>query len=565
MLRSLSVRNFAIVDELDVELLSGMTVLTGETGAGKSILVDALGLLLGDRGGSGLVRDGAPRAELAADFDVTSHAAASDWLNEHELDADGGCLLRRVIGADGRSRAFVNGNPVPLQSLKAIGELLADIHGQHFHQSLGKAAVQRDLLDHYAGNAELRQTVAERYDALAETRATLEALEAAEADRTSNIDLLTFQVQELEALDLADGELEQLARERQKLKNVSRLATGLADVLHDVDEGENGNARQLVARATQELSALSELDDTLEPAKRLLDEAAIQLDEAIDVVRRYVDSLDADPKRIDWVEDRLNTARMLARKHQISEAELGAQTAQLKQRLDDLQNAGQRADELRQAVAAAEADYRDVVQTLSERRVTAAGQLSTAVTNAMGSLGMPGGEFAANVDALASDAARHGADRIEYLIGANPGQPLMPLAKVASGGELSRMSLAIQVIVSDGSTIPTMVFDEVDSGVGGSVAEMVGRRLQELGASRQVLCVTHLPQVASQADQHLRISKVSDGQSTRSGVDPLDDAERLDELARMLGGVEITQRTRDHAAEMLATGRRAAGESQAAR
>ena len=564
MLRSLSVRNFAIVDELDVELFGGMTVLTGETGAGKSILVDALGLLLGDRGGTGLVRDGAARAELAADFDVSGHAAAQDWLREHELDAEDDCLLRRVIGADGRSRAFVNGNPVPLQSLKAIGELLADIHGQHFHQSLGKASVQRDLLDHYAGNSELRQTVAERFAELTDAHAALAALEAAEADRTSNIDLLTFQVQELEALDLADGELEQLGRERQKLKNVSRLATGLADVLSDVDDGENGNARQLVARATQELSALATLDDTLEPAARLLDEAAIQLEEAIDVVRRYVDSLDADPKRIDWVEDRLNTARMLARKHQITEAELSARTEQLKQRLDDLLNAGQRADELRQAVALAETAYQDTVQTLSERRVAAASRLSAAVTNAMGSLGMPGGEFAANVDALTGDSAQHGADRIEYLIGANPGQPLMPLAKVASGGELSRMSLAIQVIVSDGSTIPTMVFDEVDSGVGGSVAEMVGRRLQELGASRQVLCVTHLPQVASQADQHLRISKVSDGKSTRSGVHPLDDGERLDELARMLGGVEITQRTRDHAAEMLATGRRTHGETQVA-
>lgn len=564
MLRSLSVRNFAIVDELDVELYAGMTVLTGETGAGKSILVDALGLLLGDRGGSGLVREGATRAELAADFDVDSHAAASDWLREHELDADGDCLLRRVIGSDGRSRAFVNGNPVPLQSLKAIGELLADIHGQHFHQSLGKAAVQRDLLDHYAGNAELRQTVAERYDALAAARGALEALEAAEADRASNIDLLKFQVQELEALDLGEGELAELERERQKLKNVSQLAGGLADVLRDVDEGEGSNARQLVTRAAQELSSLSALDDTLEPAMRLLDEAAIQLDEAIDVVRRYVDSLDADPKRIDWVEERLNTVRMLARKHQIPESELGEQTETLRQRLDDLLNAGQRADEMRQSVASAEDDYRKDVETLSERRVAAANRLSAAVTTAMNGLGMPGGEFAANVDALGGDAARHGADRIEYLIGANPGQPLMPLAKVASGGELSRMSLAIQVIVSDGSTIPTMVFDEVDSGVGGGVAEMVGRRLQELGASRQVLCVTHLPQVASQADQHLRISKVSDGKSTRSGVQQLDETERLDELARMLGGVEITQRTRDHAAEMLATGRRVPDESQVA-
>lgn len=555
MLRSLQVRNFAIVDQLDIDFLAGMTVLTGETGAGKSILVDALGLLLGDRGGAGLVRAGADRAELTAEFDLDTHEAAAHWLAEQSLDLEEGCLLRRVITKDGRSRAFINGSAVPLQTLKLFGELMADIHGQHFHQSLTKPSVQRDLLDHFAEAGELRAMTAEAFTSWRGSVAKLGALAAAESDRESRIELLRFQLEEISALDLAEGEYDSLIAESTKLNHAERLAEGLRLVLETIDEGATASARELIARASHEARSLAEIDAALRPAESLLDEAAIQVDEAATLVRRYSQELDIDPQRAQWVTDRIDAARSLARKHNVDQSELTALGRKLDLELDELQRLDQRTDALRAEVNVHEAAYLEVAERLSTVRRDAAAQLSSAVSEAMDGLGMSGGRFVAEVAPLPTNEANaHGRDRVSYAISANPGQEPMPLGKVASGGELSRMSLAIQVIVSDGSAIPTMVFDEVDSGVGGAVAEMVGRRLQELGRSRQVLCVTHLPQVASQADQHLRINKVSDGKATRSGVHQLSEDERVEELARMLGGVEVTERTRDHAAEMLARG-----------
>ena len=556
MLRNLQVRNFAIVDQLEIEFFEGMTVLTGETGAGKSILVDALGLLLGDRGGAGLVRSGAERAELTAEFDVSGHEGAKMWLSDQALELEDACLIRRVIGADGRSRAFINGTAVPLNNLKAFGELMADIHGQHFHQSLGKPAVQRDLLDHYASATKLRQQTAAAFAAWRSADDELRSLEAQEADRASRVELLTFQLDELRSLNLAEREYDALVAENTKQKNLTKLATGLNAVLEGLDDGMDANARQLVAQAAVKLTELTDIDDGLKPAERMLDEAAIHIDEAVDQVRRYAESLDADPERVAWVEERIDAARTIARKHQREPDELCELQVELQTQLDDLQGLGQKSEALKKSLEVAEKAYRRHAKALSERRQEGAERLSVAVSNAMSGLGMPDGQFIIDVAPLAAEeAAAHGTDAVRYLISANPGQSPMPLAKVASGGELSRMSLAIQVIASDGSAIPTMVFDEVDSGVGGAVAEMVGRRLAELADKRQVLCVTHLPQVASQAHHHLRINKVSDGSSTRTGVRQLSQNERLEEVARMLGGVEVTERTRDHAAEMLATGR----------
>jgi DNA repair protein RecN (Recombination protein N) len=553
VLVNLQVRDFAIVDRIDVEFEPGMTVLTGETGAGKSILVDALGLVLGERGGGKLVRSGAKRAEFSAEFDVSGLPQARAWLEEQALDEDHECLLRRVIGADGRSRAFINGNAVPMQQLKTLGEMLIDIHGQHFHQSLGRRAVQRDLVDHYGGHQELRERTA---GAFAEWQSRLEhlaALQTADADRESRIDLLTFQLQELESLDAKPGEHAELGAEAQRLANRGRLAEGVGSVLAALSEDDSANVTGMLAAAQRTLQGLVTFDEELAATAELVETAGIQAAEAADSLRRYGESIDMDPGRQDIVEQRLDSMQSIARKHRVEPAELPELRMRLAAELDELAHAEERGRELEQEAKDAENRYREFAGELSRLRGIAAGAFASSVSETMAGLGMPGGRFEIAVEQPAAGSERAtGIDSIEFLISANPGQAAMPLARVASGGELSRMSLSIQVIASGGSTIPTMVFDEVDSGVGGGVAEMVGRRLAEVSRDRQVLCVTHLPQVASLADHHIRISKVSDGKATRTGAHVLDRDERIDELARMLGGVEITAKTREHAAEMLA-------------
>ncbi|MBT8109822.1 MAG: DNA repair protein RecN [Gammaproteobacteria bacterium] len=553
MLLNLQVRDFAIIDRIDIEFEAGMTVLTGETGAGKSILVDALGLVLGERGSAQLVRDAASRAEFAAEFDVSDVASARAWLEEHTLDRDDECLLRRVVNSDGRSRAFINGNPVPLSQLKSLGELLLDIHGQHFHQSLGRRAVQRDLLDFFGGLLDKRATTELSFATWKSVADRLQQLTEAETDRASRLDLLSFQLQELDGLALSPDELGDLRAERQRLQNSGRLAEGVGSALQSLFENDAGNANSLVADALRAVEPLLDYDESLAPVLEMLDSASIQVTEAADSLRRYSDSIDMDPRRRDWVEERLDSIQTVARKHRVSPDELPAQVERLRQEHDLLSHAEERGRELDRQAEAAKSEFLKRAKALSNGRRKACKSFAAAVTGAMKSLGMPGGVFDIALTALDEPSARSwGMDEIDFLISANPGQPTQPLARIASGGELSRMSLAIQVIASDGSAIPTMVFDEIDSGVGGGVAEMVGRRLQELGASRQVLCVTHLPQVASLADRHIRVSKVSDGKSTRTRLHVLNKDERVDELARMLGGVEITRKTLAHAAEMLA-------------
>jgi DNA repair protein RecN (Recombination protein N) len=553
VLTGLQIRDFAIVDKIDVEFEPGMTVLTGETGAGKSILVDAVGLVLGERGSSQLVRSGAKRAEFSAEFDVSGLPLVRDWLEEHTLDQDDACLLRRVISADGRSRAFINGNAVTMQQLKSLGELLLDIHGQHFHQSLGRRPVQRDLLDYFGDLLDERRRTEAAYDHWQSLQERLKKLQGADADRASRLDLLEFQLQELDALGIQGDELHDLKIERQRLRNSGALAEGIATALAKLSENEASNVSGLLAEANRSVTSLVEFDAELESVCELLESATIQAAEAAESLRRYGETIDMDPARRDWVEERLDAMQSVARKHRVAAEDLGSLTERLRDEHDELSHAEERGKELEKQVAAARSAYRQIAEALSAARHKAAKSFSATVTDAMTGLGMPGGAFVVNVSQLADhDVRRWGIDDIDFLLSANPGQPPMPLSRVASGGELSRMSLAIQVIASDGSAIPTMVFDEVDSGVGGHVAEMVGRRLQELGAKRQVLCVTHLPQVASLANQHFRISKVSDGAVTRTGISKLQKDGRISELARMLGGVEITQKTIEHAAEMLA-------------
>ncbi|NIV18984.1 MAG: DNA repair protein RecN [Woeseiaceae bacterium] len=552
MLRSLQVRDFAIVDEIDVDFGPGMTVLTGETGAGKSILVDALGLVLGERGGAQLVRNGSRRAEFSADFDVAGLPAVGAWLEEQALDLDEDCLIRRVINADGRSRAFINGNAVTMQQLKSLGEMLLDIHGQHLHQSLGRRPVQRDLLDHFGALLDLRGETAAAFTHWQALRERLDRLQSDDADRASRIDLLTFQLQELDALAAEPGELESLQSERQKLRHSGALADAVSRALARLSDDDSANASAMLAEASRSLESVVDYDASIAPAIELIESAGIQLSEASEALQRYGETIDMDPARRDWVEERLDAFQVIARKHRVSADELPQVADSLRAEFEELSHAEERGAELEKEVAVARDDYFKLAGRLSIGRRKAAKAFASAVTDAMGGLGMPGGVFDIQLSQVAEDQARSwGTDDIEFRISANPGQAPMALSKVASGGELSRMSLAIQVIASDGSTIPTMVFDEVDSGVGGGVAEMVGRRLAELGEHRQVLCVTHLPQVASLAAQHFRISKVTDGKATRTGAHLLSHEERVEELARMLGGVDITQKTLDHAAEML--------------
>ena len=538
MLTRLHVRNFAIVDEVEVELDAGMTVLTGETGAGKSILVDALGLVLGERGGAGLTRTGSRRAEFSAEFDVSEQPQVREWLAQQLLDADDECYLRRVIGEDGRSRAFVNGNTVPLTTLKALGEMLLDIHGQHFHQSLVRPAVQRDLLDHYGGLIAQREGVAAAFADWQALARRLEELEAAEADRGSRLDLLSFQAQELEALDLQPGEYDELRAERERFRHGAQLAEGVAGALQALSENDDANARALLAAAAHRLEAVAALDSRLDAARRLVEEAGIQAAEAADALQRYGESLDADPERRDRVEERLDAVQAIARKHRVEPAELPALRERLQRQLDELTDAEATGAKLRQEAGAAKTAFMKVAETLSAARRKAAGAFASEVTEAMRGLGMPEGVF--EVELRRRDpgsAGPSGLDDVAYVISANAGQPPMPLAKVASGGELSRMSLAIQVIASDGSAIPTMVFDEVDAGVGGGVAEMVGRRLKGLGGARQVLCVTHLPQVAAQATCHLVVTKDQSKDRAVVSIAPIqaNRKARVSELARMLG------------------------------
>jgi DNA repair protein RecN (Recombination protein N) len=555
MLTRLQVRNFAIIDHIEVEFGAGMTVLTGETGAGKSILVDALGLVLGERGGTGLVRTGAARAEFSAEFDVSAQPEAKNWLVAQALDADDDCLLRRVIGEDGRSRAFINGNAVPLQSLKELGEKLLDIHGQHFHQSLGRRDVQRDLLDHFGALQASRLSTAAAFADWQTLLERLERLEEGEADRTARLELLAFQTRELEGLGLLPDEFDSLQAERQRLKMSGVLVEGVTRALQSIYDDEAANAQSLLATALHELASVSAIDTRLDAVGTMLQEASIQVSEAADALHRYSDSLDMDPARRDWVEERLDAILAVARKHRVEPNELPELHRRLLAQLEELSNAEATGARLAKDATQAKAKYLKEAALLSRGRGQTAAAFAAQVTEAMHGLGMPGGIFEVSLSPVdVSDARAWGLENVEYLISANPGQNPMPLAKVASGGELSRMSLSIQVIASDGSAIPTMVFDEVDSGVGGGVAEMIGRRLKGLGATRQVFCVTHLAQVASLSDHHFRITKLSDGKSTRTEIAELGKQERVEEVARMLGGVKITKRTRAHAAEMLEGG-----------
>jgi DNA repair protein RecN (Recombination protein N) len=560
MLSLIRVKNYAVIDEVELELGEGLSVVTGETGAGKSILVDALGLALGDRADASAVRHGAERAEVSVLFECPPEHAALAWLEELGLDDENRCALRRVIGNEGRSRAFINNQPVTLQDLKRLGSLLVDIHGQHAHQSLLEGANQRALLDAHGELRELATAVAERHRQWQSLATRLDELEGGNARRDAELELVRFQATELEALSLDEGEPARLRAERNRLANVDKLAGGLNAAVHALYEAESGSAQALVARAEQELARLVDHDEALRETAETLANVEIELREAALALLHYRERIEPDPERLESLETRLAKIRTLARRHAVNEDELPGVLAQLRKRIEELDAGEQSLAELEAAAKRASAEYFTAAKRLSSARRRVAKKLGEAVGAQLPELGLPHGQFDAHVEPKPDERAdATGLDRVEFRIRLNPGQPFGALAKMASGGELSRVGLALEVVGADASPVPTFVFDEVDAGIGGGVAEIVGRKLAKIARSRQVLCVTHLPQVASQGRHHYRVEKVTDGKTSRTTVRRLSREERIEELSRMLGGVEITALTRAHAEEMIG---RAAGAAE---
>jgi DNA repair protein RecN (Recombination protein N) len=549
MLQRLFIRDFVIVDRLELEFAGRFGALTGETGAGKSILVDALSLALGERAEAGIVRHGCDRAEVSAEFSVAAVDPLAAWLRDNDFDAESGaCLLRRVVDAGGRSRAYINGAPATLAQLKDAAEFLADIHGQHAHHSLLRGDAQRNLLDAHGGLTAIAREVAERYR---EWHRLAEAHRHAERDAEASArerELLEWQVKELRTLAFDPAAWRETEQEHRRLAHAASLIDGVAATLALLEDGDGAVLATLEHGAVR-LREMVDLDPALAEAGDLLEGGLIQLQEAAHFLSRYRDRLELEPERLAELEQRIDAVVGLARKQRVAAEDLPARLTELEARLGEL---ALYADPtaLAEREAAARVSYREAATKLGRGRLKAAKALSAAVTEAMQQLAMAGGRFEAVLEPLEEGAA-YGLESVEFRVTANAGQPLRPLAKVASGGELSRIGLAIQVIASRAGQAPTLIFDEVDVGIGGRVAEIVGRLLKQLGAERQVLCVTHLPQVAAQADWQWSIAKRQSEGATVSQVAVLDDAGRVEEIARMLGGERITETTRQHAREML--------------
>jgi len=553
VLAHLAIRNFTIVDRLGLDLEPGLTALTGETGAGKSILVGALGLALGERAGADAIRPGGERTEVSAVFELGQLAAVREWLAERELDVpEEECVVRRTLGADGRSRAYVNGHPVAIATLRELGDRLVDIHGQHAHQSLLRSEVQRRLLDDYAGHAQTLASVAELHQRLRAIERETEALGGDARDRASRLDILRYQRHELEALGLEPGELETLESEHRRLAHMSELIASCQAALERLGGEQGGATLSALEHTVGELDALSAHDARLTAIRDLLDSAAIGVREALTELRHYADRLEPEPDRLAALEKRLAAVHDLARKHRVPATELPELSARLDEELAALSGAEARLAELERERQTVEERYRELARALHESRVRATSMLEEELRERLDRLGMPGARAVFSVEHAATGRhAASGLDRVELLVATNPGQDLRPLAKVVSGGELSRLSLALQLVTAQGTGVPSLVFDEVDAGIGGRVAEIVGQTLRALGEHRQVLCVTHLPQVASQAHHHIRVAKSTAEGAVRASLEPLAGESRVREVARMLGGVRITARALAHAREML--------------
>ncbi len=557
MLQYIRIENFAIVDQIELNLDEGLTIITGETGAGKSILIDALSLVLGERADSTVVRQGCEAARVSAIFRLTPLVKA--WLQQQDLEPtaeEEECFVRRIIRNNGRSRSYINDQPVSLQTLRQLSEYLVDIHGQHAHQSLLKLEVQRQLLDSVAEENNLLEQVKQTYQRWKTLQTELDILGGTVQDREANLALLRYQVQELEEFELTEDSIKNLNEEHRRLANANELLERTRHALALLDNESDSSALTCLNQAHHELLNAQEYDSRLKNMSTLLEETIIQAQEATRELRHYLDQLQIDPERLEWVEQRISALQGMARKHKISFFELPAYFLKLSHQLRELEHYKERAGQLEIESKSALFAYQQAAQVLHEQRVQNAPQLAEEITTNMQQLGMPGGQLTITVTThQESLPTTHGMDRVEFLVTANPGQPPRPLHKVVSGGELSRISLAIQVITAQSSGVPTLVFDEVDVGIGGGVAEIVGQLLRRLGQKRQVLCITHLPQVACQGHHHLQVTKTTDQQNTTAHLQFLDETQRIEEIARMLGGIEITTQTLAYAREMLQRGR----------
>ena len=553
MLQNISLRDFVIVDQLELDFASGFTVLTGETGAGKSILLDALSLVLGERADSSQIREGSTRAEISALFRIDSEQVHhfSTWLDHQgfPIEDDGqSLLLKRTIESNGRSRAFINGSVATLAQLREAGDQLVDIHGQHAHQLLLKGGAQRELLDRHAGLLPLATDVAQAFKTLNEFRRRLEQAENAGQDIERERERLEWQLEELTELSPQEGEWSSIQSEHSRLANGAKIIGGCQEAIEILSDADNSLESSL-AKVCSNIGSLAEHDSALGEINTALESAQIQLDEAIHSLNRYLQKIDLDPARLGQVEERMQALHTAARKYRTEADELPKLLQETSDRLDAL-TASQNIEALREKVKLEETAYLKLAKQLSQKRGVAAADLGKLVTDAMQNLSMAGGQLQIALVPL-SEGGSFGLEQIEFLVAGHVGSTPRPLAKVASGGELARISLAISVITSKASFTPTLIFDEVDAGIGGAVAETVGKLLHQLGLSHQILCVTHLPQVAAQGNHHLKVSKTQSGDKTISQVQALGRTERVEEVARMLGGATITDTTRRHARELL--------------
>ena len=555
MLVQMQVRHFAIVKDLHIELKKGLTAITGETGAGKSIALDALGLCLGARAETGMVRPGAEKAEISAVFDITDNVAAQTWLHEHELEVDDNheCILRRTLTKEGRSKAYINGCPAPLTLMKDLGALLVNIHGQHEHQLLSQADHQRQLLDQFANHSHLVEAVAEQWRQWQGLKRRKKELTQQSEHIQARQELIRYQVKELQEFNLQPGEFEKIEEDHQLQANASTLRDESAFGINCLYDGEHNNAYSLIQAVIERLSQQVSVDPRLQPTIDLLAEAGVQVEEAVRELRHYHDDMDIDAEALKYLESRLSQAMQLAKKHQTPAQELPKLQASMEAELASMESSEEEIAQLDEQTSKAWQTYLKSANALSESRRKSARSLGKAITASMHQLNMNAARFEASVVGDETHASADGTDNIQFLVSTNPGQPMQPLQKVASGGELSRISLAIQVITADQANTPTLMFDEVDVGVSGPTAATVGRLLRQLGERAQVICVTHLPQVAAKAHQQMRVEKIHSKDSTHTTMTLVQGEERVIELARLLGGDEISDKAMANAQDLLAS------------
>ena len=549
MLRSLTIRDFVIVDSLELDFDAGFTALTGETGAGKSIMIDALSLALGMRADGNVVRVGQARAEIAAEFDLTTAPASRQWLIENDLADDDAniCIFRRVLDANGRSKSFINGASVTLSQARDLATLLIDIHGQHEHQTLLKRDSQLGLLDDFAGNANLLDQLAIKHAAWSQLASTRQAREANEAAILREFEELTYQISEFEKLNFSTARWEETLGDQRRLANAASLISSTDAAINQLSESETAALTQIDEIAV-DLGHAADTDPALNDAVKLIESASVELREAVTELRHYLQKLDLDPERLSDLDREISDVQEIARKFRIEPKRIPEMLQQKRDRLTSL-GGGQSLDALIEQEKIAEAAYMETAKKLTKARQTAAKKFAMDVTQSLQELAMPGGKF--GVEFAPREPSANGLEACEFQVAAHEGQPLGPLAKIASGGELSRVSLAIQMMASAKGGVATMIFDEVDAGIGGRVAEVVGRLLRALGSNHQVLAVTHLPQVAACAVNQFQVAKMSRDGVVATSITPLTAAKRVDEIARMLGGITITAVTKKAAAEML--------------